>query len=177
MVEEKKQENNTEEPTTETEGNNKIFYTRMASFLLFAIIIPCAYLITRFHLFTQTSAMQIGIWGVICIGIIFGSISVLVKFYLDGMKYKYSYFKQIVSGLIKIILPLGILLLICTWLKDNMNELIEVIYVLIPCEIGAIFLNPLPKWCFDNNVEGIGEIYDKVILGKRENKNKEKKAQ
>ena len=85
MVEEnKKQENNVEEETTE--GNTKVFYTRMASFLLFAIIIPCAYLITRFHLFTQTSAMQIGIWGVICIGIIFGSISVLVKFYLDGIQ-------------------------------------------------------------------------------------------
>lgn len=141
----------------------KSFYARLASFLVLAIVVPCSYLIIRFHLFTQTSAMQLGIWGIICIGIIFLSISVLIKFYLDGMKHKYSYFKQILSGIVKLILPMGVILLLCTWLKDNMSQLIEVLYVLLPCEFGAILVNPLPKWCFDNNVEGLGEIYDKVM--------------
>ena len=99
-----------------------------------------------------------------------GVISVLIKFYLDGMKTKYSLAKQILQGIIKLILPLVLALSIVIWLGDNVVMIKEALYIIIPCELVAIVVNPLPKWCFENNVEGISEIADKIL-----NKNKEEK--
>ena len=60
------------------------------------------------------------------------------------------------------ICPLVLCLAIVTWLGDNITLIKEALYVIIPCEAIAIVINPFPKWCFDNNIDGIGEILDKV---------------
>lgn len=140
-----------------------IFAIRFIVFLCFALVGPATYLIVRFDLFTTTSKLQIGLWGCVLFGIIIAVVSVLIKFYLDGMKNKYSFLKQIVQGLIGLICPLLLVLLILIYLRDNINLIIEALYVFLPCESVAIIVNPLPKWCFENNVEGINEIVDKVL--------------
>ena len=117
----------------------------------------------RFHLFQTTTKLQVGIAGIAVIGIMIGVISVLIKFYLDGMKCKYSLLKQILQGIIKLILPLTLLLVSLIWLGDNVNMIKEALYIIIPCEFIAIIVNPLPKWCFDNNIEGLSEIADKIL--------------
>lgn len=126
-------------------------------------------MIVRFHLFQTTTKLQVGLAGVVVIGIMMGVISVLIKFYLEGMKCKYSLLKQILVGIIRLILPLTLLLVILIWLGDNIAMIKEALYVIIPCELVAIVVNPLPKWCFDNNIEGLSEIADK-ILSKKEGK-------
>lgn len=141
---------------------------RLVLFLLFSTIAPVTYMVVRFHLFQTTTKLQVGFAGIIVIGILIGIISVLIKFYLDGMKYKYSIVKQILQGIIKLILPLTLLLTIFIWLGDNVYLVKEALYVFIPCELVAIVVNPLPKWCFDNNVEGISEIADKIFKKKNE---------
>ena len=140
-----------------------IFAVRFTSFLATALIAPCVYLIVRFDLFRSTSKLQIGLWGCVMFGIIIAVVTVLIKFYLDGMKNRYSYFKQLVQGLISLILPLTLVLVILIYLRDNIDLIIEALYVFIPCEIVAICVNPLPRWCYENNVEGIGEIADKIF--------------
>lgn len=142
---------------------NKKFVTQLCLFCLFSIIIPITYLTIRFNLFQVTSRLQIGLWGIIVIGILIGGLSVLVKYYLDGMKTKYSLLKQILQGLIKLILPLLLALVILVFLKDNVILVIESLVVIIPCEIVAIVINPFPKWCFDNNIDGIVAITDKIL--------------
>lgn len=127
-------------------------------------------MIVRFHLFQTTTKLQVGLAGIVVIGIMMAVISVLIKFYLEGMKCKYSLLKQILEGIIRLILPLVLLLVILIWLGDNVVMIKESLYVIIPCEMVAIVVNPLPKWCFDNNVEGLSEIADKIL-----NKNKEDK--
>lgn len=143
---------------------------KLILFLLFSTVAPITYMIVRFHLFQTTTKLQVGLAGIVVIGIMIGIISVLIKFYLDGMKCKYSLVKQILQGIIKLILPLTLLLVILIWLGDNVAMIKESLYIIIPCELVAIIVNPLPKWCFDNNVEGISEIADKIL-----NKNKEDK--
>ena len=86
------------------------------------------------------------------------------------MKAKYSLFKQILQGIIKLIMPLTILLVTFIWLGDNINIVKEALYIIIPCELVAIVINPLPKWAFDNNVEGISEIADKILSKNKEDK-------
>lgn len=146
------------------------FLIRLFSFLFISIIAPATYLIVRFNLFQCTSKLQIGLWGCIVFLILGITIKILISFYLEGMKTKYSIWKQIITGVSKLILPLLTLLVLLVWLKDNIGLLIETLAVLIPCELIAIIINPLPKWCFDNNVEGIGEIADRIFAKKGENK-------
>lgn len=141
----------------------KKFVIRLSLFLLFALIGPCVYLIVKFDLFKTTSKLQVGIWGIVVISMLLGVVGVLIKYYIEGMKAKYSLLKQILLGVIKLILPLVLCLVVITWLDDNINLIKEFLYILIPCELVAIVINPLPKWCFENNVEGIGEIADKIL--------------
>lgn len=142
---------------------NKKFVIQLCLFCLFSIIIPITYLTIRFNLFQVTSQLQIGLWGIIVIGILIGGLSVLVKYYLDGMKTKYSILKQILQGVIKLILPLLLALVILVFLKDNVILVIEALVIIIPCELVAIVINPFPKWCYDNNVDGIVAIADKIL--------------
>lgn len=154
----------TTENTTEVKDHSKRnFALQLILFLSFALICPCAYLIWKFDLFTQTTSMQFGVWGIVMLGIMCSVCGVLIKFYLDGMKMKYSLMKQIMQGFISLAMPLLLALLILTWLKDNIDLVIHSLWVILPCEIVAIIVNPLPKWCFENNVQGIGEIADRVL--------------
>ena len=143
---------------------------RLVLFLLFSTVAPITYLIVRFHLFQTTTKLQVGLAGIVVIGIMIGIISVLIKFYLEGMKTKYSLTKQILQGIIKLILPLTLLLVSLIWLGDNIDMIKEALYIIIPCELVAIIINPLPKWCFDNNIEGLSEIADKILSKNKESK-------
>lgn len=139
------------------------FIILFITFILFSIVAPCIYLIVRFNLFTQASKLQIGFWGFVVFGIIIVAINILANMYLEGLKTKWHIGKQIVSGFCRFILPMILVLLIITWLRDNLSYIVEALYVIIPCECVAIVVNPLPKWCFYNNVDGLGEIIDKVF--------------
>lgn len=151
----------------------KIFIVRFISFLITSLIAPITYFIIRFNLFQVTSRLQIGAWGIIVFAIILAVVSVLIKYYIDAMKTKYTFMKQVLSGFIKLILPLVFVLVIFTWLKDNIDLAVEALWVIIPCEVVAICVNPLPKWCYDNNVEGLGEILDKLESRKKASSIKE----
>ena len=142
------------------------FSIRMTLFLLFSLIIPSVYLIIKFDLFHATERLKIGIAEIIIIAIFIGVLTVLIKYYIDGLKTKYSMLKQILQGIIKLILPLGLFLLIIIFMQNNIDIIKQALYILIPCEFIAIIVNPLPKWCFDNNVEGMSEIFDKVVRKK-----------
>ena len=80
---------------------NKSFIIRLIAFLMAALVLPCIYLAIRFNLFK--SKMAISIWGIIIIGLILIVVSAMIKFYLAGMKTKWSYLKQILEGFIKVI--------------------------------------------------------------------------
>ena len=144
----------------------KKFIIRMTLFLLFSLVAPCIYLIVRFNLFKADNRLKIGIAEIIVIGIFLSVLVVLIKYYLDGLKTKYSMVKQILQGVIKLILPLCLFLAIIIFLQNNVDIIKQALYVIIPCEFIAIIVNPLPKWCFDNNVEGMGEIFDKIVRKK-----------
>lgn len=128
-----------------------------------AIVGPFTYIMARFKPFEKSTTVSVGFAGAIALIVLAVGICVLIKFYLAGMKTRYSFVKQIVEGVYKIILPTVGLLLVCFFFKKYMEQLTEILYVLLPFEAVAIVVNPLPKWAFDNNVDGIGEITDKVL--------------
>lgn len=153
--------------------DKKRFWIQFAIFASVSFLTPMVYLIVRYNLFqpTTTTGVSIGFWGIVVIGILMCAVAVLVKFYLEGMKTKWSWAKQVIEGFVKLILPLAFVLFVLIWLGDNIGLVKEGLYVIIPCEAVGICVNPLPKWAFDNNVEGIGDIAESVF--KRVNKKEE----
>lgn len=171
VVEEQKEEKKKKVLTPE-QKKKAVFYTRLVSFLAFSIIGPIAYIMARFKPFQVSQSTSIGLAGIAIILILMVAIVFLVKFYLDGMKTKYSFIKQLLEGLVKVILPLCSLLALAYMFQHFANQVIEILLVLIPCEACAIIVNPLPKWAFDNNVDGLGEIIDKITSKKSEKSEK-----
>jgi len=135
---------------------------KLVLFLCFSIIIPIGYLVVRYGLFQPTTTIQVGLLGIVVFAILIGSVEVLIKYYLESMKAKYSLFKQILNGLIKLILPLTLCLLVIITLDNNIGILKEALIIIIICESVAIIINPFPQWCFENNIEGLGEIVEKI---------------
>ena len=157
--------------------NKKELITRLILFLMFSLVAPITYVSIRCGLFKVKNT--ISLWFIIVLGVALGVVSLIIKYYLDGMKTKYSMLKQILEGVIKVVLPLGFLLVGIIWFKSkldwitqNVNLIIEVLGVILGCEIIAIVINPLPKWAFENNVEGLVQISDK-IFHREENKGEE----
>lgn len=139
------------------------FWTRFAIMVAVGILTPIIYLIVRYNLFQKDLKITIGLWGFVAICFIALALIVLIKYYVSGLKTKFSYGKQIVDGVCKLLLPIVLFVLAMYVLRNYTNQLIEFCWVLLPCELVAIIINPLPKWAFDNNVEGLSEIADKVF--------------
>lgn len=157
--------------------DKKEFWIRFAIFFSVSFLAPCIYLIVKYELFqpTTSTSVNLGFWGIVVIGILLGAVGVLIKFYLDGMKAKWSWAKQVIQGFVKLILPLVFVLCVCVWLGDNIALVKEALYVIIPCEAVGICINPLPKWAFDNNVEGIGDIAESVFKRIKKSESEETK--
>ena len=146
----------------------KEFITRLILFLLFSLVVPISYISIRCQLWTQKTT--ISFWFILLVIIVIGVVAVLIKYYLDGMKTKYSMVKQILTGVIRVILPIGIVLLLAIWYKgraewivNHTNLFIEIVSIILVSEAIAIVVNPLPKWAFENNVDGLVEITDRIL--------------
>lgn len=142
----------------------KLYFAIMFSlFVLFSVGVPIGYILIRHKPFMHLDKITIGFWELLAILVLLIFVNIMIKYYMDGMKTKYNFLKKVVSGISKVILPLTVLFLILFFLKDYTKYIIEFLFVLIPSEFVAICVNPLPKWAFDNNVSGLGDILDKVI--------------
>lgn len=148
--------------------NKKTFYTKLSLFIVFAFVVPVAYMSIRFNLFVSKS--RLSLWGLLLIALVMIVFAVMIKFYLDGMKTKWSYGKQLIKGFVKVILPLLFVLVLSLYIKNHLDEfirdinlIIEAISVIAISEAIAIAVNPLSKWAFENNVDGLAQITDRII--------------
>lgn len=163
LVEEPKTKEKKEKKELTDKQKTGIFVARLIAFILFSVGGPVAYIMGRFKPFTASESTQVGFAGAIVIIIILVGVAVLVGFYLEGMKAKFSMVKQIANGLLKVILPI-VALLVLTWgMSKYLEQLMEILIMLIPFETVAIVVNPLPKWAFDNNVEGLGNVLSGIL--------------
>lgn len=114
-------------------------------------------------MFRPRTTIQINLWSIIAIIILGTVISTIAYYSVAALKTKFFWWKQIVVGFIKVILPLVILYAITSWLATNVAVLKEVLLITIGFEAIAIIVNPFPQWCFENNVEGLVEISDRIF--------------
>lgn len=140
-----------------------IFAIRFVAFILFAFVAPIGHIIGKYKPFNYTETLSVGFAGLVIIAILLVGLKFLVEFYLDGVKTKYSLVKQIVSGFTKVILPMCIVAALVIVLAKYAEQVLSICIVLIPCEMIAVVVNPLPKWAFDNNIEGLTKITEKIL--------------
>ena len=139
------------------------FWIRFAVMLVVGLLTPVLYLIIRYNLFQKELKITIGLWGLVAICFVALAIVVLIKTYVSGLKTKFSFWKQLIDGFCKLLLPIILFVVSLYILQSYTKQLLEFCWVLLPCELVAIIVNPLPKWVFDNNIDGMGEIADKIF--------------
>ena len=130
-----------------------IFLVRIVAFVLFACILPFAFIAWRFGLFSQSQGSSVALsgWGIIGIIIVLVFVIYVLKMLRRGQPF--SMFSQVLGGLVKVILPLLICLLVLKAMKNNIDSMIQALICAIICEMVAIVVNPLPKWVEDNHIE------------------------
>ena len=138
--------------------NKKLFWTRFCLWVLFACVLPFAFIVWRFDLFVSVSKMQIGGWGMIAIIIVCVFAFTLARYVKAGM-IKWSMTKQIISGVVKVIIPFVCLFLMLNAIKDNVDIFLQALAVVIGCEAIAIPINPMPEWVY---IQSKGQTEDTI---------------
>ena len=148
----------------------KVFILRIVLWSLFAGVIPVIFIGWRYDLFKKASNFKLSGWGLIAIIFIFVFLKVLVGYIRAGIK-EYSMLKQVLNGILKVLIPLGVLLLLCVGIRSNIEQFIQALSCAIICETIAIPLNPFPKWVYEKSkgkFESMIDLFANKINNKKE---------
>lgn len=148
--------------------NKKEFWVRFSIWTTLSLIAPLTYLFATTKLFYTVN--KVSVWAVIIIFIIAKFFIKLWKYVNEGIPYSMAV--QVISGVVKIIIPLLALYFLVLIVRLKVNEMllafraVEIfLYILIPCELVAIPVNPFPKWIYLNQdkifVQKINKILNK----------------
>lgn len=129
----------------EKEKDLKVFWARVALWSLFSCIIPVCFIGWRYDLFKKVGSLQLSGWGLIAIVIVFVFLYAVTKYIRAGFV-EWSMTKQIVNGIVKIVLPLGALLAVCIALRNSLDVFIQALGCTLVSEVIALPLNPFPEW-------------------------------
>lgn len=141
------------------------FWLMFAVWSAFSCIAPVAFIVWRYDLFTKVSRIQFGGWGLVAIVIMAVFAYTVLKYVRQGMA-KWSMTKQVITGIMKVIVPLLALFFAVKAIQDSIDAFLQALGVVIACEAIAIPLNPLPKWAYERS-RGATEDAIEVILNKR----------
>lgn len=144
--------------------SKRTFFIRLTSFIIFGLIIPFGFLTMRFELFTKTSKIKIGGWGMVAIILVAVFFNSLLKSVRKGMPFSFTV--HVMNGIAKII-PLLAITAIIYLLKDSIEQTFQFMCVLVVCESIALIVNPVPEWMhqkgIDQKEDRINNILSKVI--------------
>lgn len=148
-------ENDITNPVKNGKMTAKEFWVRLVIWVIFAAVIPVAYIAAKYKIFTaKDESYKLTGWGIIAIIIVAVFLISLIKEVLAGLP-KGSMIRQCITGAMKLI-PFFLLLLVVHAIKNSIEAFEGFLVVLIVSEAVATPINPLPKWAAQNNVE-IGE--------------------
>ena len=128
-----------------------VFTVRLILWVTFSAILPFIFIAWRYGIFKSSSKISLSGWGIIAVIIILVFAITLIAYLYKGMKPGFA--KQCVSGLIKVILPLVILLLFVTEIKSHIQIVYQALCCVIICELVGIPLNPFPDWLEKRRIE------------------------
>lgn len=123
--------------------SKKTFWSRLILYITIGLFIPAGFLIYRFNLFTPTTKLNIGGWGIALI--IF--CAVFVTFFAKQMSMflEEGLMKNIVDSFRKVLVPLLTATLCIFAVGEFWKELLQFFIVVTICEPIAYVLNPMPE--------------------------------
>ena len=130
---------------TEKEKELKIFWVRAILWSLFSCVVPVFFIGWRYDLFKKVGSLQLSGWGLIAIVIVFVFLYVVVKYIRAGFV-EWSMTKQIINGVVKVVLPLGVVLAVAIAIRNNLDVFIQALSCTLMSEVIAIPINPFPEW-------------------------------
>lgn len=146
---------------TNESKEKKVFIARVILFCIFGCILPFVFIAWRFQIFSNGGGVSLTGWGVIGILIVFFFILYCLKILKNSIPFSMTY--QILSGAIKVILPLILLLLLVNALEDSIRQFKQALIIVIGCEAIAIVVNPFPKYMHDKGIEKTENLMDTFI--------------
>lgn len=162
----------TDEETEQKAKERKKFIARAAAWAMFSCVLPVVFIGWRYDLFgKKASSLSLTGWGMFAIIIITVFVYVVVKYIRAGFP-DWSMAKQIISGIIKVLLPIGAILALCAGIRVNMDYFIQALSCVLICEAIAIPINPFPEWVW-NKSQGKFESAVDYIADAINNRNKE----
>ena len=146
--------------------NKKIFTVRIILWALFSCVLPVLFIGWRYSLFKKVGALQFSGWGLIGILIVFIFLRTLVRYIRAGFV-EWSMLKQILNGITKVLLPLGVVLAVAIAIRSNLDYFIQALSIVLLLEAIAIPINPFPQWVWVKTQGRFESIIDLIA-----NKNK-----
>lgn len=147
---------------------DKNFWLKFALWAICACVIPCAFIIWRFDLFTQ-GEQKLSAWAIL-IALLVGVFAIAVLRYVDKGIKEWSMTKQVVMGIAKVIIPLLVAYFIAWELQKkieacaiDLTNLLHALAVTIACELVAIPLNPFPKLIHEQSKGEMDSMADYII--------------
>ena len=147
--------------------DKKVFISKAILFCIFGCILPFVFIAWRFEIFSNGgSHISLTGWGVIGIIIVFLFVLYCLKILKNSIPFSMTY--QILSGLIKVILPLLLLYLVVNAIEGSVRQFKQVLFVVIGCESVAIVVNAFPKYMHDKGIEKVENLMDLFFKKKKE---------
>lgn len=139
----------------------KVFAIRLSLYIIFGAIIPIGFLAWRFKLFDEVTQISFSVWGMIAMITVIVFLLRLLVSLKKGLKHGIP--KQVVDTICGTTIPLLIFTIAFDWMSGFSVEFVQFLIVLIISETTAGVLNPLPQWCFENNIEQTGSVFKKIM--------------
>lgn len=130
------------------------FWGKLILWLIFAAVIPVVTIIDKYDMVKNGTIKYTG-WAILVIAIITIVLMVMLGYVLKAMKW--SMFKQIVSGIRNVLIPLAVLLVCAELIATNIANIKYILIVSIISESFAILVNPFPKWLYLKNISDLRE--------------------
>lgn len=153
-------------------SDKKWFVLRVILWNIFGWVVPIAFIIYRFNLFQKVSQINLN-GGIILCAIIFFIFLIVLLSYIIKSK-KYSYMKQILKGVIFLIIPLALVFICLYYARNMVDRLLQVVGCLLISETIAICVNPMEAWTYEQS-KGEEENFINYVLAKREEKKNDNK--
>ena len=144
-----------------------MFILRVVLWNIFGWVIPIGFIIYRFNLFQKVSQINLN-GGIILCAIIFFIFLIVLLSYIIKSK-KYSYIKQILKGVIFLIIPLALVFICLYYARNMIDRLLQIVGCLLISETIAIVVNPMEEWTYEQS-KGEEENFINYVLAKREEK-------
>ena len=162
------------EEELQKEKETRIFVIRAIIWALFSCVIPVAFIGWRYDLFKKAGSLQLSGWGLMAIVIVFVFLYVVVKYVRAGLS-EWSMAKQIVNGVVKVVLPIGSILAVAIAVRNNLDVFTQALSCVLISEVIAIPVNPFPEWVY-KKTKGRFESMVDFVADRFYNKNEEREG-